>query len=231
MLTEKLFEIANIGAEWVLWLLLLLSVGSLAIIGERIAFYLRVGVDVEAMRRKLVSFLERGDYEGAQKHFAADASMEATVLHAGLAGHALGATSAGELMNGAMATEKVRYERFLGFLATVGSNTPYLGLFGTVLGIIQAFAALDLSGGAQVDNRIMGAIAEALVATGVGLFVAIPAIVAFNFFKVRVKNTTATTDKLARTLLAHLSAEPASAAAATGEESSAPTSSATATTA
>jgi len=213
VLTEKLFEIANIGAEWVLWLLLFVSIASLAVIGERIAFYLRVRVDTDRLRRRLIGFLERDDFDEAREHFAKGQSMETSVLTAGLAGHDMGPTSAGELMNGAMATEKVRYERFLSFLATVGSNTPYLGLFGTVLGIINAFAALDLSGGAQVDNRIMGAIAEALVATGVGLFVAIPAIVAFNFFKTRVKNTTANTDKLARTLLAHLSAEPVKSAA------------------
>lgn len=82
--------------------------------------------------------------------------------------------------------ERNRLEQGLTVLATLGSNAPFIGLFGTVLGIIQAFAAL----GAHQNNAadIMVGISEALIATAVGLFVAIPAVVAFNVFtrKLRV---------------------------------------------
>ncbi|OIP35841.1 MAG: hypothetical protein AUK47_16015 [Deltaproteobacteria bacterium CG2_30_63_29] len=206
-LTERLLDIANIGAEWVLWLLLSLSVVSIAIIAERLVFYLRVKTDVSSMRKKLLSYLGQERIDEAMKHFSTDRTMEAKVLVAGLEGYSMGPTSVGELMAGTLATEKVAYERNLGFLATVGSNTPFLGLFGTVLGIINAFAAMDLTGGTQVDDRIMGAIAEALVATGVGLLVAIPAVVAFNFYRVRVKGSVANAENLAHTLVAHLSSE------------------------
>lgn len=75
---------------------------------------------------------------------------------------------------------KSQIERELTILATLGANAPFIGLFGTVLGIIQAFGAL---GSTQTSSAsVMVGISEALVATGVGLFVAIPAVVAFNFF-------------------------------------------------
>ncbi|PWU17047.1 MAG: MotA/TolQ/ExbB proton channel family protein [Bdellovibrio sp.] len=75
---------------------------------------------------------------------------------------------------------KTEVEKNLTVLATLGANAPFIGLFGTVLGIIQAFGALgaDQNTGASV----MSAISEALIATAVGLFVAIPAVMAFNFF-------------------------------------------------
>lgn len=74
---------------------------------------------------------------------------------------------------------RTEIERGLTVLATLGSNAPFIGLFGTVLGIIQAFGALGNTQGG--GSSVMVAISEALIATAVGLFVAIPAVVAFNF--------------------------------------------------
>jgi biopolymer transport protein ExbB len=84
-----------------------------------------------------------------------------------------------------LAEERQQLEQGLTFLATIGSNAPFVGLFGTVLGIIQAFGQLSAqqSGSASV----MAAISEALVATAVGLLVAIPAVVAFNIFQRRIR--------------------------------------------
>ena len=88
---------------------------------------------------------------------------------------------------GAKAREKLRLERNLAFLATLGSNAPFVGLFGTVLGIIKAFH--DLAGNqAGGPSVVMAGISEALVATAVGLMVAIPAVVAFNYFNRRVRS-------------------------------------------
>ena len=87
---------------------------------------------------------------------------------------------------GAKAREKLRLERNLAFLATLGSNAPFVGLFGTVLGVIKAFH--DLAGSqAGGPSVVMAGISEALVATAVGLMVAIPAVVAFNYFNRRVR--------------------------------------------
>ena len=88
-------------------------------------------------------------------------------------------------MRSYLSLERTRLESGLTILATLGSNAPFIGLFGTVLGIIQAFGAL----GAQHNNTsdIMVGISEALIATAVGLFVAIPAVVAFNMFSRKLR--------------------------------------------
>ncbi|MDO9018123.1 MAG: MotA/TolQ/ExbB proton channel family protein, partial [Myxococcales bacterium] len=118
-------------------------------------------------------------------------------------------------------------ERYLAFLGTVGNNAPFVGLFGTVIGIIQAFdklragesAARDAArraaqaGGAAAPaldtGAVMGTLAEALVATAIGLLVAIPAVAAFNYFQRRVKSLVASSDTLSHVVTASLAAAPA----------------------
>ncbi|WP_029522726.1 MotA/TolQ/ExbB proton channel family protein [Persephonella sp. KM09-Lau-8] len=81
---------------------------------------------------------------------------------------------------------KLALEKRLGILATFGNNAPFIGLFGTVLGIIQAFH--DLGRASEFGVRVvMEGISEALVATAMGLFVAIPSVIAYNYFVRRVK--------------------------------------------
>jgi biopolymer transport protein ExbB len=93
--------------------------------------------------------------------------------------------------------------RNLAFLGTLGNNAPFIGLFGTVLGIIKAFHDLagNQAGGVAV---VMAGISEALVATAVGLLVAIPAVVGFNTFNRRVRKAIANVDSLAHVVLAQL---------------------------
>lgn len=82
--------------------------------------------------------------------------------------------------------EKLRFERFLGILGTMGNIAPFIGLFGTVVGIIKAFRDLALSG-VGGPTVVAKGIAEALVATAAGLAVAIPAVIIFNYFTRRLK--------------------------------------------
>jgi biopolymer transport protein ExbB/biopolymer transport protein TolQ len=84
------------------------------------------------------------------------------------------------------ASEITRLERYLGSLATLGNVSPFVGLFGTVVGIIRAFEAIARTGSGGLGTVSAG-IAEALVATAAGLFVAIPAVIAYNYFLGRVK--------------------------------------------
>jgi hypothetical protein len=106
---------------------------------------------------------------------------------------------------GAKARERLRLERNLAFLGTLGSNAPFVGLFGTVLGIIKAFHDLagNQAGGPAV---VMAGISEALVATAVGLMVAIPAVVAFNYFNRRVRTTMTQVEWMTELALAQLRA-------------------------
>jgi biopolymer transport protein ExbB len=89
-----------------------------------------------------------------------------------------------------LSQDRVVLEKGLTALASLGSNAPYIGLFGTVLGIIQAFGALSTNASGNM-NLVMFLIAEALVATAVGLFVAIPALLAFNGFNKKLRVTLA----------------------------------------
>ena len=75
----------------------------------------------------------------------------------------------------------------LGFLATIGSTAPFIGLFGTVVGIINAFRSIAATGSGGM-SVVSGGIAEALVSTALGIFVAIPAVVAFNYFTGKIEN-------------------------------------------
>ncbi len=203
MLTKLFLNFALIGAEWVMWVLVALSVLCGIIIVERSYFLFKRGVDIDALRTGFTAFLEKGQLEKAAKFLLGNDSMEARTVLFAIRGRDRGAHAVDDLVSGAIATEKIRYEKGLGILGTVGNNAPFIGLFGTVLGVIGAFANLA-EGSEEAAEAVMGAISEALVATGVGLLVAIPAVIAYNIFKSRIKKSVAQTDLLARTLLSFL---------------------------
>src|SRR5262245_32025241 len=115
-------------------------------------------------------------------------------------------------MAGAKARIRIDMEKNLGVLGTLGNNAPFIGLFGTVLGIIKAFADLshNQAGGAAA---VMSGISEALVATAVGLMVAIPAVIAFNFFQGKVRSTLGRVDAMAHLILSAVSVPAATQAA------------------
>jgi biopolymer transport protein ExbB/TolQ len=129
--------------------------------------------------------------------------METNVTLAGLRGYDKGPESVDELLAGALSRAKGEYERRLSILATLASNSPYIGLFGTVLGIVHSFKEMskDIT---NASAGVMSGIAEALIATAVGLLVAIPAVVAYNVFKGMVKDAVTNTDGLTRVLMAEL---------------------------
>jgi biopolymer transport protein ExbB len=194
-------------AEWVLWFLFALSVLSLAIIVERAWFLLRRRVDTQKLRGRLGGLLERRSLDAALGLLKHEDSMETNVLARALSAADLGPDAVEELVRAAVSEERQRYERALPLLAVVGSNAPFIGLFGTVLGIIRAFRDLATAGGGG-SEVVMSGVSEALVATAVGLLVAIPAVTAFNLFKSRVKSRVERADQLVRTLLAQLKSEP-----------------------
>lgn len=206
MLTNLLLDFALVGAEWVLWVLVGLSLLTVFVVLERWYFYATRKVDIDDLRLKLEDELDENDFDGAADLLDGKESMEAHVVLFGLRDRERGADAVEDRMTGALSTEKTRYNKFLPILGTIGNNAPFVGLFGTVLGIIGAFANLAL-GSQEAAQSVMHSISEALVATGVGLMVAIPAVIAFNIFKSRVKKSVAQTDLLGRTLLAHLRPE------------------------
>jgi biopolymer transport protein ExbB len=208
------------GAGWVLWLMLALSVVSLAIMLERAWLFWSLRDDLETLMRDLGRLLRGGDLEGARRRLEASPSAEAAVVVAGVVEADLGADAAEEAMAGASALQRLKLERRLAYLGTLGNNAPFIGLLGTVIGIVGAFEELGKAGspvpgatGAAAaaasqlaPQAVMSNIAEALVATAVGLLVAIPAVFAFNTFQRLVKTKLANTDALSHILLAHLRA-------------------------
>ena len=152
--------------------------------------------------------LVAGDFVGAADSLKKFDSLETNVVLFALRQYRRGPDSVEELLHGAESKEKQRYNSRLQVLATVGSNAPFIGLFGTVLGIIQAFKDLA-NASAGVGNSVMSGISEALVATAVGLLVAIPAVVAYNIFNGKLKDVSSNANLLSKTLLSVLKSDEA----------------------
>lgn len=207
-LTQKLLGVTLTSADWILWLLAALSVISLALILERLWFF---------STHRLTNFEEiliqlgRGEFEAAGRTLANRKGLEAEVVRAGIeaAAAARGADAVEQVIASTIARERPKYERSLSFLGTLGNNAPFIGLFGTVLGIIKAFHDLGRINikGAVIQQTVMTGISEALVATAVGLAVAIPAVVAYNAFTRWLKNMTARTNALGHAIVGHLHGE------------------------
>jgi biopolymer transport protein ExbB/biopolymer transport protein TolQ len=180
VLIEKLLKFALLGSSWVMYLLLALSVISIATMIERWVFFRRRGDDIDDLSEKLLGFLERNDAAGADALLKKSRSVEASVLTAGLRYWGRTPESIEDAISGEMLRERRELERGMTFMGTLGNNAPFIGLFGTVIGVIIAFQQLGTSQASASMGAVMGGIAEALVATGVGLFVALPAVVAYN---------------------------------------------------
>ncbi|MDX2091443.1 MAG: MotA/TolQ/ExbB proton channel family protein [Kofleriaceae bacterium] len=190
------------GSRWVLWVLIALSLAAIAVMIERIWFFVQERPPKEQLARALHALRESGAKAALDK-LAGARSMQAKVARACLEHAADGAASVEEHKAAVLEQERLRYERSIAFLGTLGNNAPFVGLFGTVLGIIRAFNDLS-AGGGQGTEAVMAGIAEALVATGVGLLVALPAVAAYNAFLRLVETTSASADALAHQILAHL---------------------------
>jgi biopolymer transport protein ExbB/biopolymer transport protein TolQ len=180
VLIEKLLKVALLGSSWVMYLLLALSVVSIATMVERWVFFRRRSDDIDELGEKLLKLLERGDASAARALLDKSRSIEAGVLRAGMRYWGSTPESIEDAIAGEMLRERRELERGMTFMGTLGNNAPFVGLLGTVIGVIIAFQQLGTSQAAASMSAVMGGIAEALIATGVGLFVALPAVVAYN---------------------------------------------------
>ncbi len=207
-LTDRLLSFTLVGSEWVLWLLVGLSVLSVAVMVERGLSMKGHVSDFEGLARRLLELLGQGDAAGARAAIGGPASPEARVGLVGLSEISRGRNAAVEAMASAKAQERLRLERNLGVLGTLGNNAPFIGLFGTVLGIIKAFADLAKNQGMGGAAVVMAGISEALVATAVGLLVAIPAVVAYNVLQGKVRRTMTRIDAMAHLILSSRMAGP-----------------------
>ncbi|HEY4016655.1 MAG TPA: MotA/TolQ/ExbB proton channel family protein [Polyangiaceae bacterium] len=218
----------GLGTGWILVLMLLLSIISLAIMLERVWLYWSLRDDIDGLMRDLGRLLRGGDMDGARRRLEASRSAEAAVVVAGLVESDRGVAAAEEAMEGAQALQRLKLEKRLAYLGTLGNNAPFIGLLGTVIGIVAAFDELSKvkmaasAGSAQLaPEAVMARISEALVATAIGILIAIPAVAAFNAFQRVVRSTVANTEALGHVLMAHLKALPVEAGAVGVERGSA----------
>ncbi|HJZ86355.1 MAG TPA: MotA/TolQ/ExbB proton channel family protein [Polyangia bacterium] len=184
-LIQKLLSIAQVAGGVVLYLLIALSVLSIGMILERWWFFRRRRIDAEALGADILRRLDAGDHDGISKLLGASRSVEAEVLAAAMKWYDAGPESFQEVLQGVLRQRRKKLEGGLLFLGTLGNNAPFIGLFGTVLGIVTAFHELGAGAGATSGamGNVMSAIAEALVATAVGILVALPAVIAYNTFQ------------------------------------------------
>lgn len=187
MLTERIFAVAQVADQVVLWLLAIMSIMSIGMILERFFYLRKISGESQDIRNKIKAALSTHSVEDIETLQRNPETIEGRALSYAMK-HIKESGSKGlsEAFNTYALTERPELERFLNFLATVGSNAPYIGLLGTVLGIMKAF--FDLSQNAEAGQQtVMAGISMALVATAAGLFVAIPAVVAYNYFQKQVK--------------------------------------------
>jgi len=202
-LTKTLLQVSLGGSAWVLWLLLGLSVASLAVMLERGRVFWLHRFAEDSFVAQLQPLLGEGDWSQAIHLCKGSRALEAQVLLAGLQRVLQGRETTQEAMEGERIRIGLFLEKHLSFLGTLGANAPFIGLFGTVLGIIHAFKDLALTEGGG-GPAVMAGIAEALVATAVGLLVAIPAVVMYNLFHRRLHVVLERSRRLSQLLLTHM---------------------------
>jgi biopolymer transport protein ExbB/TolQ len=214
LLMQKLVLVASTGATAVLYLLLALSVFSVGVVIERWWYFRRRKLDLAELGDAVEKSLRARDIEGARKVLKASRSVEAEVIGDALAYYADGSESLQEIVQKGIRQRRKTFESGLLFLGTLGSNSPFVGLFGTVLGVVAAFKELGAASanvaatGGGMGN-VMGGIAEALIATAVGILVAIPAVIAYNIFQKRCNDIEENTGALSNQVMAVMKAKSA----------------------
>ncbi|MDB4944706.1 MAG: MotA/TolQ/ExbB proton channel family protein [Labilithrix sp.] len=206
-LIERLQRVASGGGGWVLWVMIALSIVSIAIMAERLIFFASHRDDTDKLTDKLIKLLGADDHEGAKKLLKGSRSIEAAVLLPAIEWTDRGPDAFREVVDAEMTKQKRVLERGTTFLGTIGNNGPFIGLVGTVLGVIQAFQQLGNKSQDAMGNVMVG-IAEALIATGVGLVVAIPAVVAFNIVNKAISNVEQNVNVMTKYVAAQLMGGP-----------------------
>lgn len=184
---ERLIEIAAVGPEWVLWLLLVLSLFSVGTIIERAIFFRRRRLKMVPFSRELEDKLRTEDLGAVRTLLKNTHGFESVALLRTLEWFDDGAEAMSEVLEAAIREQRLELDKGSAFLGTVGNNAPFVGLLGTVLGVVDAFQELGNTSGAAI-GAVMGGISQALIATALGIAVALPAVVAYNLFTKRAND-------------------------------------------
>jgi biopolymer transport protein ExbB/TolQ len=172
--------------EWAILLLLLVwSVAGMAVICERVYSLWGVLAKSEVFKNRVMEAVEKGDLAKATALCETSTDPLGEVFGRGLRVYARTPQKTTEAVNSQRGVALAGFKRYLWALGTVGSSAPFVGLFGTVVGILKAFQSMSQAGTGGFKVVSQG-IAAALVATAAGLLVAIYAIIAYNYFVAKI---------------------------------------------
>ena len=204
---KSMLEIFQMGG-WVMYILLACSVLSVAVfIGKEIEFWKKAKPTRTAVMKNIRTFLEGQKIDGAIQYCSAYPYCSfCRVVSAGLAYYGKGIREIEDAVNREITVEIGRLEKRTVIVGTIANIAVYIGLFGTVLGIVNAFHGIASSGTAGL-NSVIGGVAEALLNTAMGLAVAIPAVIFFNWIMKQIKTMTHEMDAAASELMIILDAD------------------------
>jgi biopolymer transport protein ExbB len=187
MFTGKtLLQILSMGG-FTMWVLLLCSVLSLGVIIDRLAsFWKKARVRRSPFMDRIREELKKKDFERAIELCHEAEAPFAKVVCAGLEKAGRSEKLLAGVMERQITIEVGKLERLTSIVGTIGNIAVYIGLFGTVLGIIRAFRDISVAGSGGMDV-VIGGVAEALITTATGLAVAVPSVVLYNYFNRRVE--------------------------------------------
>jgi biopolymer transport protein ExbB len=170
-----------------MWALLLLSIIAIAIVIERLMFFASQHSDSKGLLRALGQKIAADDLNGAIKVCRENKGMLPKILEFGLKRGEKNRADITDALSIALMEHLNSLERNLGIIGTIAVIAPFVGLFGTVLGIIRAFQDIALKGN-STPAVVAAGVSEALITTAAGLFVAVVSVIFFNYFKARIKN-------------------------------------------
>jgi biopolymer transport protein ExbB len=184
---KTIWEILQTGG-FTMYILLFCSFLSIAILLERIIYYRKRSKTKRAeFMTRIKRALKTGDVKRAMEICKDTNAPFSNIVSSGLELHGRSEKEISNAMEREITVETTKLERYVSIVGTIGNTAVYIGLFGTVLGIIRAFHDIAAAGAGGM-SIVIGGVAEALVCTATGLFVAIPAVIAFNYFTKKVEN-------------------------------------------
>ncbi len=201
-MNQSFLLMGQTGHEVTLWVLVALSLMSISIIIERFLAFRDLKKNSVKVANRIKEVLVTNDKTKIGQVAEDWNSLEGRALSYGMRHiEENGVNGLDEIFDVYTKTERPRLEKNLNFLATVGSNAPFIGLLGTVFGIMHAFQALaDAQGDPSV---VMVGISQALVATAIGLMVALPAVISYNYFRKQVSSVLMNLESIRDLCLTH----------------------------
>jgi biopolymer transport protein ExbB len=184
---KSILEIFRLGG-FTMYILLLCSVVSIAVILERVqSYYVKSKLKRSQFMPKVLAEIGKGSVDGAIRLCEKESAPFCSVVKMGLKKYGHDEKAISGAMEREIMLQTIVLERYTSIVGTIGNIAVYIGLFGTVLGIVRSFHNIASVGSGGI-SVVIGGVSESLVCTATGLMVAIPAVMAFNYFIKRIDN-------------------------------------------